>query len=121
MSIRANVIKVKKDILADVVNDNKNFTQGIQDDALAAILKGQGSPEWETYMKRFIDPGRDDQLQRLMGNDATKGDEDMDRARAYLVADAPCGTTTVLNFGNFASILLDKDLPENPVAPQSNP
>jgi hypothetical protein len=111
MTIRAKVIEVKGKILQDVVGQNQNFTQEIQDKAIAAILKGQGSPEWETYMRHFIDPGREgDQLKRLMGTDGTGGQEDMDRARAYLVADAPCGTTTVLNFGNAASILLDKGL-----------
>lgn len=111
MAIRDNIKQVKKQMLQDIVGDNQNFTQQVQDKAIAAILKGPGSPQWETYMKMFIDEGRQDQLDRLMGADNTANDEDMNRARAYLVADGPCGTDTVTNFGNFASIILDKDLP----------
>ncbi|HKS28722.1 MAG TPA: hypothetical protein VJS44_12925 [Pyrinomonadaceae bacterium] len=114
MTIRANIIRVKGQILADVVSDNKAFSEGVKNKAIDAVLKGQGSPEWRTYMEMFVDPGREDQLARLMGTDDTASDPDMNHARAYLVADGPCGTGTVLNFGNFASFLLDAGLPDTP-------
>jgi hypothetical protein len=110
MTIRANVLKVKKKILEDVVSEDKSFSEDVKNKAIAAILKGQGEPEWQAYMEMFVDPGREDQLRRLMGTDDTAEDDDMNRARAYLVSDGPCGTDTSLNFGNFASILLDKGL-----------
>jgi hypothetical protein len=117
MSIRDNVMKVKKQILAEVDEDNQPFTDGVQQKAIAAILKGIGSTEWEAYMRLFVDAERPEQLARLMAADDTKDDKAMNRARAYLVADAPCGTDTVINFGRAASELLDVGLDNEP-APQ---
>jgi hypothetical protein len=114
MSIRENVKAVKRKILLEVIEDDKSFTADVQDKALKAILDGVGSASWREYMQLFVDADRPDQLARLMAEDGTKGDKAFDRARAYLVADGPCGTDTVFNFGNFASAQLDVGLDEPP-------
>jgi hypothetical protein len=121
MTIRENILNVKRRILEDVVNENKEFSIHLQNLSLAAILKGPTSEEWETYMKTFADPAKPGQLERLMGRDGTGNREDLNRARAYLVADAPCTPFTALNFGNFTSTLLDDGLVEEPVNPQPGP
>lgn len=68
--------------------------------AIAAILGGAESPEWETYMKQFIDvdgngvPTNPAQLRRLLGQDNKATDAAMRERRAYLVANAVCGQGT---------------------------
>jgi len=54
---------------------------------------GTPTPAWQAYMEHF--PGLDaDQLKRLLATDGTKGDVDLDRKRAYLVANAVCGANS---------------------------
>lgn len=50
------------------------------------------------------------QLARLMGEDLTKGDPEMNERRAYLAADGTCTTETVFHFGRNASDVLDVGL-----------
>jgi hypothetical protein len=68
--------------------------------AMAAIHGGVRSRAWRAYMLQFvrqsplgtpIDPR---QLARLLATDGTDGNPDLDRHRAYLVANATCGPTT---------------------------
>ena len=96
MSILDNVTRKMGQILAD------DGTLGKQNQqlAIAAIVGGLGSPAWETYMAQYVD--RDDQglpddprqLMRLMGTDDTAGNQQMQEARAYLVANAVCAQGT---------------------------
>jgi hypothetical protein len=123
MTIRENILKVKKRILEDVVSDDKSFSEDIQNKAIAAILNGPASTQWEIYMTMFIDqvdPAKTEQLRRLTGKDGTAGVDDLDRARAYLVADGPCTPDTSLNFGKFSLNRLDIGLNDNP-APVPQP
>lgn len=112
MSIRNNVFKVKKKILDEVDADDQPFTNEVQQKSLAAIPKGITSPEWETYMELFVDADRPDQLARLTATDGTDTNPAMNSVRAYLVANGPCGTDTVLNFGKAVTLVLDEGLPE---------
>jgi hypothetical protein len=67
--------------------------------AIAALNAGihtqDGTPtaEWQAYMEHF--EGLDaDQLKRLLATDGTKGDGNLDRKRAYLVANGICGSNS---------------------------
>jgi len=68
--------------------------------AVAAIIGGIKSPAWRSYMMQFIDqnvpgvPVDPAQLDRLLAQDGTMGDVMLDRRRAYLVANAVCGSET---------------------------
>jgi len=119
MSIRTNVLKVKKQMLAEIDDPQQQFCKALQDKALAAVSKGQGTPEWEAYMKMFVDDPNTlndansmsaKQLARLMGTDDTGGKQDFDQKRAYLTADGTCTTETSTNFGRNASLVLDLGL-----------
>ena len=68
--------------------------------AVAAIIGGIKSPAWRSYMMQFIEqntpgvPVEPAQLERLLATDGTMGDVVLDRRRAYLVANAVCGSET---------------------------
>jgi hypothetical protein len=111
MSIRDNILEVKKTMLMELLSNDKTTSSGIQELAIAAINAGPGSEAWRAYMSKFAE--NDTQLQRLM---ASNDDPGMDRARAYLIADGPCGTETVTNFGNNTTIILDTGLADEPNA-----
>ncbi|HSE19936.1 MAG TPA: hypothetical protein VLB46_22940 [Pyrinomonadaceae bacterium] len=110
MTIRANVIKIKKDMLMEVGETSKPICDKISKLALKAIDRGKGSAEWNEYMALFAAPGNEAQLKRLQATDNTADDDAMNEARAYLLADGPCTPDTVLNFGNGASETLDEGL-----------
>ncbi len=68
--------------------------------AMAAIHGGVRSRAWRAYMLQFVrqhplgTPVDPKQLARLLATDGTDGNPDLDRHRAYLVANATCGPTT---------------------------
>jgi len=120
MTIRNNILAVKKDLLNELDAPQHPRSEDVQKKALLAIRKGQTSDEWKTYMKLFVDkPGEADdptttsgkQLLRLMGQDSKGGVQEFDDKRAYLTADGTCTTETVTNFGRNASVALDAELP----------
>lgn len=111
MTIRANVIKIKKSMLNEVGETQKPTCDKVQSLALKAIDQGKNSAPWIEYMELFVDPGGNQkQLDRLLAKDGTDKDDEMNEARAYLIADGPCTPDTVLNFGNGASETLDQGL-----------
>lgn len=110
MTIRANIKAIKKQMLNEVGETEKPVSTKISQMGLLAIDRGKGSPEWNAYMALFADPNNPKQLARLQGQDDTGTIEEMNLARAYLVADGPCTPDTVMNFGNGASETLDKGL-----------
>lgn len=110
MTIRANIKAKKKAMLNEVGETEKPVSTQISQMGLLAIDRGKGSPEWNNYMALFAEPGNQKQLDRLLAKDDTAGMEEMNLARAYLVADGPCTPDTVMNFGNGASDTLDKGL-----------
>jgi hypothetical protein len=68
--------------------------------AVAAIIGGIKSTAWRSYVMQFIEqnvpgvPVEPAQLERLLATDGTMGDVVLDRRRAYLVANAVCGSET---------------------------
>ena len=84
--------------------------------AVAAIIGGIRSPAWRSYMMQFIEqntpgvPVEPAQLERLLGTDGTLGDVVLDRRRAYLIANAVCGSETSLTT-TFTVGTIDDTLP----------
>src|SRR6185295_4133246 len=79
-----------------VVNDtffmsNKGLGRQLSELAVAALMKGMGSAEWERYMTLFAD--NPEQLRRLTQEDINEPDY-FPRSRAYMVANAVCGAGT---------------------------
>jgi hypothetical protein len=110
MTIRDNILAVKKRILTEIDEPQKPFTTEVQDKGIAAILHGIDSEECRTYMELFALPDKPQQLQRLMGEDDMANDPGVRRARAYLMSAAPCGSGTVLNFDKGITNALDEGL-----------
>lgn len=71
--------------------------------AIAALFGGLHSRAWEDYMSEFAENTA--QLMRLKATDGTINDSDMHRRRAYLVANAICGSTTVGGFDNWVDTI----------------
>lgn len=120
MSIRKNVLKVKRQMLFEI-DEPGDVSPDVQQKALKAVSGGQGSGAWREYMTMFVeDPATlndpqslsSKQLARLMGEDDTAGKPEFDEVRAYMAADGTCTTETLPNFGRNASIVLDKELPQ---------
>lgn len=106
MSIRSNI----EQIMEQIGNGNTVLGQDVREKSVAAIIAGQGSAEWETYMNLFS--STTDQLARLMPTDNTLGDPIMDQARTYLVGNGTCGSdTTGSRLIEGVGDTLDEDLP----------
>jgi len=88
--------------------------------AVAAIHGGVRSAAWRAYMMQFVDqdplgtPVDKRQLDRLLATDGTEGNPDMDRHRAYLMGNGPCGPDTPTTFHDTINTIDDSiasDLP----------
>ena len=94
--------------------------------AVAAIKAGMGSPAWRTYVMQFVEqssPGvavDQRQLDRLMGDDETKFDAEMDRKRAYFAGNAPCMDFTPTTF-DFGILSIDEGIASKCDAVTANP
>jgi len=110
MPIKDKIKEVRKKMLLEVGEANRPTCDKVSSMGLLAIHNGKDSAEWEAYMKLFVEPNNEAQLKRLLAKDGTENDAEMNRARAYLVADGPCTPDTVLNFGKGASDTLDQGL-----------
>ena len=89
--------------------------------AVAAIKGGLGSEAWRTYMAHLgnLNPA---QLSRLNAEDGTEGDEIQDKKRAYVLANAVCGTASPMTRNlDLLVNTIDDGLPEGPCEPQPNP
>ena len=93
------VLKRRKEMIEDPTVAIRN---GVL--AVAAIHGGVRSAAWRAYMMQFVDqnplgtPVEKRQLDRLLATDGTEGDPDMDRHRAYLLGNGPCGPDTPTTF-----------------------
>jgi hypothetical protein len=100
---------------ARITKDKSEAGQNVQL-AVAAIIGGIKSPAWRSYMMQFIDqnvpgvPVEPAQLERLMATDGTLGDVVLDRRRAYMVANAVCGSETQFTT-TFTIETIDNTLP----------
>lgn len=88
MSIRSNI----EAIMTQIAEGDTELGDEIQQQAVAAIIAGQGSQEWEDFMTRFSQNSTE--LDRLLANDNTQNQFDMNLARATLVGNGTCGATT---------------------------
>lgn len=94
--------------------------------AIAAIKAGMGSQAWRTYVMQFVEqsspgvPVDQRQLDRLMGDDETKFDAEMDRKRAYVAGNAPCMDTTPTTF-DFGILSIDEGIASKCDADTPNP
>jgi hypothetical protein len=70
-------------------------TAMLQEQSIAAIRGGPGSPAWKTYLRNFVDADCPEQLARLLGEDSAKDDPYMQNAIAYLVSNGSCGSPTL--------------------------
>jgi len=83
--------------IIDIVRARRNVCEANHDEAqrtgdlgVAAILAGIGSAQWHAYMEHL---GQFDtaQLARLLAEDGTAGNADLDKKRTYVVANGMCG------------------------------
>jgi hypothetical protein len=98
MTIKANVEEKKK--LIETEMEASKAATGAATSATADDLKRKGLDailggpvEWVRYMKEFAKTP--EELARLIPTDGTHDRADMNDARAYLIANAPCTPETV--------------------------
>lgn len=94
-----------------------HLMNALRDKAIAAVLGGVGSKDWEKYMQEHVTNSK--QLARLTGKDDFYQKEDYGpQVLAYIVSNAMCGEFTtgkLLRFLDKDMIeSLDKDLPVEP-------
>src|ERR1044072_4771106 len=86
--------------IIDIVRARRNPIEGNREEAettgdlaVAALLDGIGSPAWAAYVDHF--PGLNaDQVRRLLAQDNTAGDPEMDKKRVYVAANGMCGVNS---------------------------
>lgn len=89
-----HVLRRKKEIQVEsVARENQTLAE-------QAVLGGIASNAWRTYMEQFCDTDQngvvnEQQLMRLLGTD---GSPNLDRNRAYLVANGMCGDFSKAHF-----------------------
>lgn len=83
--------------IIDIVRARRNTIEANPQEAektgalgVAALLAGMPSPAWDAYIAHLGDfsPA---QLARLLAQDNTAGDVEMDKKRVYVVANGMCG------------------------------
>jgi hypothetical protein len=118
-----DIVRTRRDAIAGDSADADRTGQL----ALAALLAGIGDPSagtitqaWQDYMNHF--PGLNtDQLRRLLALDGTDKNTNLNRKRAYLVANAICGSNSP-NTGMLADKVntIDDGLPDACDAPPAD-
>ena len=117
MTIQQNIEAKITEILQDQTGEKG---ETLRSQAVAAIYAGQfgpdgqGSAAWREYMRNFIDPVDDPaQLARLTGIDdpGCAATPYIREARAYLIANATCGTPTFPTTTKGVDDVLDKTMP----------
>jgi hypothetical protein len=111
--------------IIDIIRQRRNVIEADPDEAkdtgdraIAALLDGIDSPAWDAYLAHF--PGLNaGQLARLKGQDATAGDEVMNKKRVYVAANGMCG----VNSPNTQTLAfqvnsIDEGLPEGQCDPE---
>lgn len=117
MSIQQNIIDKIDEVMADQTGEK---AENLRAQAVAAIYAGQFGPDgqgtaaWRDYMRNFTNPLDDPaQLARLTGvNDpGCTATPYIREARAYLIANATCGTPTFTTTIKGVDDVLDKTMP----------
>jgi hypothetical protein len=101
MTIRANILALKQEIIDQ--GPNSPTADRLKGKAIAAILGGTN--EWVAYMKEFAKTPAE--LARLIPTDGSEADMAKNNARAYLIANAPCGVITVTGLDQNVTDILD--------------
>lgn len=111
--------------IIDIVRARRNVVEADHNEAertgelgVAALLAGIGSAQWHDYIEHLgaFSPA---QLARLLAEDGTAGNPDMDKKRAYVVANGMCGTNSPnTQTLAFRVNTIDEGLPEGPCDPE---
>lgn len=92
----------------EAADKDANLYNTFQQESIAALAAGRGTPAWETWMRRFHSNNL--QLQRLLGNDDLDP-EYKDAILAYMGGGGVCGGGTsmqlVLDMPDTYKVLLD--------------
>lgn len=94
MRIRQRITRVRQEIL----DGNTTLGNDIAQDAISAMFKGIGSPEWETFMRRFSTNTAE--LNRLCGREASFNNSRWGLAcLAYIAGNGVCTALTATETG----------------------
>ena len=127
----AQTIREKIQKIIDDIKAKPDLAEKFREQAVEAIYDVQGSEAWRIFMENFAgDPVDPVHLARLTGvNDTPCGDPPYPYhrpARAYLIANATCGTPTYNNyllgitdhFDVTLPVPTDETTPEDEATPQ---
>jgi hypothetical protein len=106
--IAAKINQVQQERVAKMLNSATTTPNAddLQTKAIAAVLGGNSSPEWEIYMKIFT--ADDTELNRLVPRPLNSdADPTRQKARAYLVSNGVCGIGTTGQLLNEVTVTLD--------------
>jgi hypothetical protein len=108
MSIRVRIEAKQREVIE--ASEAKNTLPGdiLREQAVKAMYGGFGSAAWNEYMAQFASTPRE--LARLQTRQTDSGDDYLDRARAYLVANAICFPGTATGFLRGIDDALDQNL-----------
>ncbi len=106
-NILANILLRKQQIHDERVASGGTVSETSNRLKLKGLSAIRGGPaEWAIYMKEFANTP--EELARLIPTDGSHVRGDMNDARAYLVANGPCGTGTYNRLEVGISALLDQ-------------
>lgn len=100
-------ILAKVEIRLQEIRQDPEAVKAFQKMAVAAIHRGKESAEWREYMTMLTTDEND--LRRLLALDGSESDPEISTSRAYLVANAVCGSDTTMRTG-FGTNNIDKGL-----------
>jgi len=104
LSDRTNILE-KVEVKLQEIRQDPERVKAFQKMAVAAIHHGKESGEWREYMMMLTTDEND--LRRLLALDGSESDPEISTSRAYLVANAVCGSDTTMRTG-FGTNNIDK-------------
>ena len=104
-SNRMNILE-KVEVRLQEIRQNPEKVKAFQKLAVAAIHHGKDSEQWREYMMMLTTDEND--LRRLLALDGSESDPEISTSRAYLVANAVCGSDTTMRT-SFGTNNIDKD------------
>jgi hypothetical protein len=108
MSIRAEIEAKQRQVVEASKAENTVPGDMLREQAVRAMYGGFGSKAWNEYMAQFATTPQE--LARLQTRETDGGDDYLDRARAYLVANAICFPGTATGFLRGIDDALDQNL-----------
>jgi hypothetical protein len=108
---KKTIIQKLKDKKAEVEADLSGaLDRDLKWKAVAAILGGVGSDDWEEFMKAMIGEDSPEQLQRMMLKDQAKDDPDVRFNVAYVVSNTACTIVSRLRFAEDIDPVIDEGI-----------